>query len=119
MRGTAVYRLVQDAQGLYGTFQQTRTRMCSTSPSLPTEALPPCMGPDGVSWKDYASWQDKGNMNHPSPCTCCGSGMTELLVAGASYIERYAIGTRRSTLRGGVPAGGVRPLRADAARWRC
>ncbi len=40
------------------------------------------MSADGVTWKDYATWQDKGKMAHPSPLHVLWLGDDELLVAG-------------------------------------
>ncbi len=97
-RGTAVYRLVQDAQGLYGTFQQTPDQGVRDIVLSPDGRLAALMGADGVSWKDYASWQDKGKMAHPSPLHVLWLGDAELLVAGAAYIERYALGTAAAAL---------------------
>jgi peptidoglycan/xylan/chitin deacetylase (PgdA/CDA1 family) len=97
-RGTAVYRLVQDAQGLFGAFTQTADKDVHDIVLSPDGSLAALMGSDGISWKDYASWQDKGRMTHPSPLHVLWLGDAELLVAGAVYIERYALGTAASTL---------------------
>ena len=55
------------------------------------------MTTDGVTWKDYASWQDKGKLAHPSPMHVLWLGDDELLVAGAFFIERFTISTSTST----------------------
>ncbi len=98
VRGTAVYRLIQDAKGLYGSFSRTEdkdVRDITLSPGGTRAAL---MTAEGVSWKDYASWQDKGRFAHPSPLHVLWLGDDELLVAGSFSIERVAIGTSTSTL---------------------
>ena len=98
VQGTAVYRLAQDSRGLYGAFVQTRDRGVRDITVSPNGSLAALMGADGVSWKDYATWQDKGKMAHPTPLHVLWLGDTELLVAGTTYIERYAIDTSASTL---------------------
>ncbi|MGA2639400.1 MAG: polysaccharide deacetylase family protein [Spirochaetia bacterium] len=98
VRGTSVFRLAQDAQGAYGAFVRTDdkdVRDVALSPDGTRAAL---MGADGVTWKDYATWQDKGKLDHPSPLHVMWLGDDELLVAGAFFIERYAIGSASSTL---------------------
>jgi len=97
-RGTAVYRLLQNAQGLYGTFQQTADKDVRDIVLSPDGSLAALMGSDGVAWKDYASWQDKGKMTHPNPLHVLWTGDAELLVAGAAYTERYSIGTGATTM---------------------
>jgi peptidoglycan/xylan/chitin deacetylase (PgdA/CDA1 family) len=98
VQGTAVYRLAQDAKGIYGAFTQTKdqgVRDITISPDGTQAAL---MGAEGVSWKDYASWQDKGRMTHPTPLHVLWLGDAELLVAGAKYIERFSLDSSVSTL---------------------
>jgi len=97
-RGTAIYRLLQDAKGLYGTFEQTKDQGVRDIVLSPDGSLAALMGADGVSWKDYASWQDRGKMAHPSPLHVLWLGDAELLVAGTAYVERYALGTGKTTL---------------------
>ena len=98
VRGTAVYRLTQDAQATYGAF----TRMddagvldITLSPDGSRAAL---MTADGVTWKDYATWKDRGKMAHPSPLHVLWLSDDELLVAGAYFIERYAVMAGTTTL---------------------
>jgi peptidoglycan/xylan/chitin deacetylase (PgdA/CDA1 family) len=98
VRGTAVYRLSQDAQGTYGQFERTKDQKVLDITLSPDGTLAALMGPDGVSWKDYASWQDKGSMSAPSPLHVLWLGDDELLVAGAAFTERYAIGSASATL---------------------
>jgi peptidoglycan/xylan/chitin deacetylase (PgdA/CDA1 family) len=98
VRGTAVYRLIQDAKGTYGAFEKTKDEHVLDIALSPDGTLAALMGPDGVSWKDYAGWQDRGAMSHPSPLHVLWLGDDELLIAGASYIERYEIGHAMSTL---------------------
>jgi peptidoglycan/xylan/chitin deacetylase (PgdA/CDA1 family) len=98
VRGTAVYRLTQDSQGAYGAFEKTKDQKVLDITLSPDGTLAALMGPDSVSWKEYAGWQDKGSMSHPSPLHVLWLGDDELLIAGASYIERYAIGGAGSTL---------------------
>jgi hypothetical protein len=82
----------------------------------PNGALAALMGPDGVSWKDYATWQDKGKMSHPSPLHVLWLGDDEILVAGTSLTERYAIAAGTSTLIAvSQPGGDYGWGKADAA----
>jgi peptidoglycan/xylan/chitin deacetylase (PgdA/CDA1 family) len=97
-RGTAVYRLAQDATGAYGVFQRTKDAGVADISLSPDGSLVALMTGDGVTWKDYASWKDKGTRAHPSPLHVLWLGDDELLVAGASYIERFAIATGAATL---------------------
>ena len=97
-RGTAVYRLMQDAQGVYAAFQQTADKDVRDIVLSPDGNLAALMGSDGVSWKNYATWQDKGKMTHPRPLHVLWLGDEELLVAGAAYTERYSLDTGASTM---------------------
>ena len=117
VRGTAVYRLIQDAKGTYGAFEKTKDERVLDIALSPDGTLAALMGPDGVSWKDYAGWQDKGAMSHPSPLHVLWLGDDELLVAGASYIERYEIGHAMSTPRPS-PVSSVIPPRQPTAGSR-
>ena len=67
VRGSTVFRLSQDAQGSYGTFVRTDDSGVLDITLSPDGTRAALMSADGVSWKDYASWQDKGRMAHPSP----------------------------------------------------
>jgi peptidoglycan/xylan/chitin deacetylase (PgdA/CDA1 family) len=98
VRGTAVYRLTQDAKGSYGSFTRTADAGVLDVSLSPSGALAALMTADGVSWKDYASWQDKGSMAHPSPQHVLWLDDDQLLVAGAYFIERYVISASSSTL---------------------
>jgi peptidoglycan/xylan/chitin deacetylase (PgdA/CDA1 family)/WD40 repeat protein len=98
VRGTAVFRLTQDAQGAYGSFVRTDdkdVRDLALSPDGTRVAL---MTADGVTWKDYGTWEDKGKLAHPSPLHVLWLGDDELLVAGMFFIERFSLGTSTSTL---------------------
>jgi len=98
VRGTAVFRLSQDAQGAYGSFVRTDDKGVLDVALSPDGTRAALMSADGVSWKDYATWQDKGKLVHPSPLHVLWLGDDELLVAGAFFIERYSIGDATSTL---------------------
>jgi peptidoglycan/xylan/chitin deacetylase (PgdA/CDA1 family) len=98
VQGTAVYRLVQDVRGSYGAFTQTGDRGVRDITVSPDGSEAALMNADGVSWKDYASWKDKGRMVHPTPLHVLWLGEAEILVAGAAYTERYAIDSGASTL---------------------
>jgi peptidoglycan/xylan/chitin deacetylase (PgdA/CDA1 family)/WD40 repeat protein len=98
VRGTAVFRLSQDAQGSYGTFVRTDDKGVLDVALSPDGTRAAVMSADGVTWKDYATWKDKGKLAHPSPLHVLWLGDDELLVAGAFFIERYSIGAASSTL---------------------
>ncbi len=98
VRGSAVYRLSQDASGAYGAFARTADNGVLDLVLSPNGTLVALMGPDGVAWKDYATWQDKGKMAHPSPLHVLWLGDDEILVAGTSITERYALATGTETL---------------------
>jgi peptidoglycan/xylan/chitin deacetylase (PgdA/CDA1 family)/WD40 repeat protein len=97
VRGTAVFRLSQDAKGAYGTFTRTDDKGVLDIALSPDGTRAALMTADGVTWKDYASWQDKGKLAHPSPLHVLWLGDDELLVAGAYFIERYSIDSSTST----------------------
>ncbi len=71
---------------------------CWTSASHRTRAWPPSCEADGVSWRDYATWQEKGRLAHPSPLHVLWLSQDELLLAGAFFIERLSLATGASTL---------------------
>lgn len=98
VRGTRVFRIAQDAKGTYGSFEQTKDQGVLDIELSPGGSLAALMSADGVSWKDYASWEDKGKITHPSPLHVRWLGEDELLVAGVYFIERHAIGSGTSTL---------------------
>jgi peptidoglycan/xylan/chitin deacetylase (PgdA/CDA1 family) len=98
VRGTTVFRLLQDAKGAYGAFQQTSDQGVLDITLSPDGSLAALMRADGISWKDYTSWQEKGKMTHPSPLHVLWLGDDELLVAGAYFTESYAIDTGVTTL---------------------
>lgn len=98
VRGTAVYRLTQDANGVFGAFQQTKDQGVQDVSLSPDGTRAALMTAQGVSWKDYASWQDKGSLKHPGPLHVLWLADDELLIAGASFTERYTIGSGSSTL---------------------
>ena len=91
VRGTAVFRLVQDAQGAYGAFVRADDKGVLDIALSPDGTRAALMTPDGVTWKDYATWKDRGKVAHPSPMHVLWLGDDELLVAGAYFIERYSI----------------------------
>ena len=74
---TTIFRLVPDASGAFGPFVQapeTGVRDLVLSPDETTVAL---VTADAVSWKDYASWKDRGRARAGLPArTCCGSPTT-------------------------------------------
>jgi peptidoglycan/xylan/chitin deacetylase (PgdA/CDA1 family) len=97
-RGTAVFRLVPDSAGSFGSFQRTADQGVLDITLSPNGARVALMGKDGVSWKDNATWQDQGKMSHPSPLHVLWLADDELLVAGAWFTERYGITTGASAL---------------------
>ena len=98
VRGTAVYRLSPDATGAYGSFVRTKDLGVLDVSLSPDGSLVALMTVAGVSWKDYASWNDKGTMAHPSPLHVLWLSDDEFMVAGAYFIERYAVTTGTATL---------------------
>ena len=98
VRGTAVFRLSQDSQGTYGTFARTADNGALDITLSPDGTRAAVMNADGVTWKDYATWQDRGALAHPSPLHVLWLGDDDLLVAGSYFIERYSIGSKTSTL---------------------
>ncbi len=104
VRGTAIFRLTQDSTGAYGAFTRTDdqgVRDVSLSPDGTRAAL---MTPDGVTWKNYATWQEQGRFPHPDPLHVLWLGDDELLVAGAWYIERHTLGSSTDTAAGAAGA---------------
>lgn len=98
VRGTAVFRLVADAQGRYGSFTQTPDTNVLDISLSPDESLAAIMEADGVSWRDYAAWQQKGRVAHPSPLHLLWLSQDELLLAGAYFSERLSLATGSATL---------------------
>ncbi|HTO23220.1 MAG TPA: polysaccharide deacetylase family protein, partial [Spirochaetia bacterium] len=102
VRGTAIFRLTQDSGGAYGAFTRTDdqdVRDVSLSPDGTRAAL---MTPDGVTWRNYATWQEQGTLAHPDPLHVLWLGDDELLVAGAWYIERHSLGDSSGSSPGGA-----------------
>jgi peptidoglycan/xylan/chitin deacetylase (PgdA/CDA1 family) len=97
VRGTAVYRLTQDSTGAFGAFQRTKDTGVRDLTLSPDGSLVAVMTADGVAWKEYATWKDKGSMKHPSPLHVLWLGDDELLVAGSYLTERYSVATGAST----------------------
>jgi peptidoglycan/xylan/chitin deacetylase (PgdA/CDA1 family) len=98
VRGSTIFRLTQDANGVYGSFQRTDDKGVIDITLSPNGTMAALMSADGVAWKDYASWQDKGSFAHPAPRHVLWLGDDELLVAGSFFIERYSLGSSTSTL---------------------
>jgi len=95
---TSVFRLAGDASGAFGPFAraaETGVRDLVLSPDEATVAL---VAADGVSWKDYASWSDRGRSAQVSPLQVLWIADNELLVAGAWTTERVRIDSGSSTL---------------------
>jgi peptidoglycan/xylan/chitin deacetylase (PgdA/CDA1 family) len=98
VRGSAVFRLAMDQQGRYGSFVQTRDSGVLDIVLSPDESLAALMEPDAVSWRDYASWEEKGRAAEPSPLHVLWLSQEELLIAGAYFIERLSLAAGTSTL---------------------
>lgn len=98
VRGTAIFRLTQDAGGAYGPFARTDDKDVLDISLSPDGARAALMTPDGVTWKDYATWQEQGRFTHPSPLHVLWLAEDELLVAGAFFTERYSLGSSSTTL---------------------
>ncbi len=100
VRGTTVFRLSPDADGHYGSFVQTPDTGVLDIVLSPDESLAAIMEADAVSWRDYATWKEKGRAAHPSPLHVAWLGEDQLLTAGAYFIERLSLDTGTSTLIG-------------------
>jgi peptidoglycan/xylan/chitin deacetylase (PgdA/CDA1 family) len=98
VRGTAVFRLAQNATGAYGSFQRTADQGVLDVTLSPDGSQAALMTQQGVTWKDYASWQDKGKMTYVSPLHVLWLSNSELVVAGTWTTERYSLATGRRTL---------------------
>ncbi len=98
VRGTAVFRLSTDAQGRYGTFEQTGDTGILDIILSPDESEAAIMEADGVSWRDYAAWKEKGRAAHPAPLHVLWLSQDELLLAGAYFIERLSLASGTATL---------------------
>jgi len=98
VRGTTVFRLTTDAQGHYGSFVQTADTGVLDISLSPDESEAAIMEADGVSWRDYATWKEKGRAAHPSPLHVLWLSQDELLVAGAYFIERLSLATGEAAL---------------------
>jgi peptidoglycan/xylan/chitin deacetylase (PgdA/CDA1 family) len=98
VRGTTVFRLSTDAQGRYGSFVQTADTGVLDISLSPDESLAAVREADSVSWRDYATWTEKGRLAQPSPLHVLWLSQDELLLAGAYFIERLSLVTGSSTL---------------------
>jgi peptidoglycan/xylan/chitin deacetylase (PgdA/CDA1 family) len=120
---TTVFRLVPDASGSFGPFvpaPETGVRELVLSPN---EAMVALVTADAVSWKDYASWKDRGRAGQVSPLAVLWIADNELLVAGAWTIERLRTDTGAAKLvalsqveRGSHAAGAV-AVQAQGKAW--
>lgn len=98
VQGSTVFRLSQDAQGRYGSFQKTDDVGVLDISLSPDETRAALMDANGVSWRDYASWLEKGKAALPSPLHVLWLSQAELLVAGVWSIERLSVTSGTSTL---------------------
>jgi peptidoglycan/xylan/chitin deacetylase (PgdA/CDA1 family) len=90
----------------------------------PDESTVALVTADGVSWKDYASWTDRGRHAHASPMQVQWIADGELLVAGAWITERVRTDGGPATLvalsqveRYGHGAGGALTAEARGKAW--
>jgi peptidoglycan/xylan/chitin deacetylase (PgdA/CDA1 family) len=97
VRGTAVYRLARDSSGAFGVFQRSADTGVRDLVLSPDGTLVAVMTGTGVTWKDYATWKDKGSMKHASPLHVLWLADDEILVAGTALVERYALATGTTT----------------------
>ncbi|HET6486292.1 MAG TPA: polysaccharide deacetylase family protein, partial [Spirochaetia bacterium] len=96
--GSAVYRIAQDSQGHFGTFQQTADQGVLDLSLSPDGSLVALLRPDGVSWNDYTAWQEKGRVSRGKALHALWLSNDEILIAGSAVIERYTISTAASVL---------------------
>jgi peptidoglycan/xylan/chitin deacetylase (PgdA/CDA1 family) len=95
---TSVFRLVPDASGSFGPFTPAAEAGVRDLVLSPDEATVALVTADGVSWKDYATWKDRGRLAHASPMHVLWIADNELLVAGAWTTERVRLDTGAATL---------------------
>lgn len=98
VQASAVFRLSQNALGRYGSFQRTDDVGVLDISLSPDETWAALMDANGVSWREYASWQEKGKAAHPSPLHVLWLSQEELLLAGAWSIERLSLTTGATSL---------------------
>ncbi len=121
---TSVFRSVPDASGAFGQFTQaaeTGVRDLVLSPDETTVAL---VEGEAVSWKDYATWKDRGRAACASPMHAAWIADNELLVAGAWTIDRLRIDTGTAAVvalsqveRAGYAAAGAVTAQARGKAW--
>ena len=121
---TTVFRLVPDASGSFGPFTPAAETGVRDLVLSPDEAAVALVTADGVSWKDYATWKDRGRVAQASPMHVLWIAANELLVAGAWTTERVRLDTGAATLvalsqveRAGHAAGGRVAAQARGRTW--
>jgi peptidoglycan/xylan/chitin deacetylase (PgdA/CDA1 family) len=97
-QGSAVYRMAGDVGGRYAGFTKTGGEGVRDIVLSPDESTVALLGENEVVWKDYATWEDRGRLAHPSPLHALWLNASELLVAGAFFIERVSLPEAKGTL---------------------
>lgn len=97
-RGSAIYRMAGDAQGRFAGFTKTADEGVRDIVLSPDESTIALLGEKEVVLKDYPAWQDRGRVQHPSPLHALWLAGSELLIAGASFIERWSVSEAKRTL---------------------
>jgi len=96
--GSAIYRLARDSQGWFGAFERMPEEGVTDIVLSPDQSLVALVRAQGVAWKDYATWQDRGSTAHPTALHALWLSPDELLIAGAAFTERWSLSASRSTL---------------------
>ncbi len=97
-QGSAVYRMAGDAGGRFSGFTEAGSQGVRDIVLSPDESTAALLGENEVVWKDYATWQDRGRVAHPSPLHVLWLDERELLVAGEFFIERVSLPDAKATL---------------------
>ena len=97
-QGSAVYRMAGDVGGRFAGFTKAGGEGVRDIVLSPDESTVALLGENEVVWKDYATWQDRGRLAHPSPLHALWLDASELLVAGAFFIERVSLPEAKGTL---------------------
>jgi len=121
---TTILRVASDAAGTFGSFAPTADTGVRDVVLSPDETKVALVLADGIAWKDYDSWKDRGRRAAVSPLAAQWIDDGELVVAGAWTIERVRLDTGAASVvalsqveRAGHAAGGGLAAQARGASW--